>query len=192
MRLLLACTLVRGQSGLSPAARRATRIVAGLPDAALLFDVVAGNHDRDFFMETANLWLGAGARGDAISLVTRPRLLARAFLVSLFTMPTTHTCDLAIVGGGLAAGVEVPDAERAHLNPDVSLRPRGVIEKCTFCHHRTKDGQDPACVAVCPTRCMTFGDLDDPASKASELLRTRRWHTLLPEAGTGPRVFYVT
>jgi Fe-S-cluster-containing dehydrogenase component len=39
---------------------------------------------------------------------------------------------------------------------------------------------------------MSFGDLDDPASRVSELLRTRRHHTLLPEAGTRPRVFYLT
>jgi len=45
---------------------------------------------------------------------------------------------------------------------------------------------------VCPTHCMTFGDLDDPASKVSVLLRTRKFHTLLPEAGTRPRVFYLT
>ena len=38
----------------------------------------------------------------------------------------------------------------------------------------TKDGKDPACVSVCPTHCMTFGDLDDPKSKVSELLRTRK------------------
>ncbi len=50
----------------------------------------------------------------------------------------------------------------------------------------------PACVAVCPTHCMHFGDLDDPESRVAELLRTRPHHTLLPEAGTGPRVFYLT
>ena len=49
-----------------------------------------------------------------------------------------------------------------------------------------------ACVSVCPTHCMYFGDLDDPKSTVGELLRTRPWHTLLPEAGTRPRVFYLT
>ncbi len=66
------------------------------------------------------------------------------------------------------------------------------MDKCTFCYHRTKDGKDPACVSVCPTHCMYFGDLDDPKSKVNELLRTRKYHTLLPEAGTRPRVFYLT
>ena len=55
-----------------------------------------------------------------------------------------------------------------------------------------RDCVDTACVAVCPTHCMTFGDLDDPKSAVSRLLASRTWHTLLPEAGTRPRVFYLT
>jgi Fe-S-cluster-containing dehydrogenase component len=39
---------------------------------------------------------------------------------------------------------------------------------------------------------MYFGDLDDPKSQVSEFLRSRKWHTLLPEAGTKPRIFYLT
>jgi Fe-S-cluster-containing dehydrogenase component len=72
------------------------------------------------------------------------------------------------------------------------VHPKGYVDKCTFCDHRIKDGKDPACVSVCPTHCMYFGDLDDPKSTVSSLLRTRKWHTLLPEAGTRPRVFYLT
>ena len=44
------------------------------------------------------------------------------------------------------------------------VHPDGYADKCTFCIHRVKDGLDPACVSVCPTHCMTFGDLDDPNS----------------------------
>ncbi len=72
------------------------------------------------------------------------------------------------------------------------VHPDGYADKCTFCDHRVKEGKDPACVSVCPTRCMTFGDLDDPKSAVSALLRSRKHHTLLPEAGTQPRVFYLT
>jgi Fe-S-cluster-containing dehydrogenase component len=72
------------------------------------------------------------------------------------------------------------------------LHPDNYVDKCTFCHHRTKDGKDPACVEVCPTHSMVFGDLDDPKSAVNELLRTRKHHTLLPEAGTKPRIFYLT
>ena len=72
------------------------------------------------------------------------------------------------------------------------IHPDGYADKCTFCDHRVKEGKDPACVSVCPAHCMYFGDLDDSKSQVSELLRTRQWHTLLPEAGTRPRVFYLT
>jgi len=72
------------------------------------------------------------------------------------------------------------------------INPKGYADKCTFCMHRVKEGKDPACVSVCPTHCMYFGDLDDPKSAVNELLRTRKSHTLLPEAGTKPRVFYLT
>ncbi|MBW1876609.1 MAG: 4Fe-4S dicluster domain-containing protein [Deltaproteobacteria bacterium] len=70
--------------------------------------------------------------------------------------------------------------------------PDGYADKCTFCEHRLKVGQDPACVAVCPTHCMHFGDLDDPNSDVSKLLKSRDSKTLLPEAGTEPRVHFLT
>ena len=70
--------------------------------------------------------------------------------------------------------------------------PGGYADKCTFCVHRAKQGLDPACVAVCPTQCMHFGDLDDPHSEVSRLLDSRRSHPLLPEAGTQPRIHFLT
>lgn len=72
------------------------------------------------------------------------------------------------------------------------VHPDGYADKCTFCFHRTSKGLDPACVSVCPTRCMHFGDLDDPNSEVSKLLASRASHALLPEAGTGPRIFYLS
>lgn len=72
------------------------------------------------------------------------------------------------------------------------LHPDGYADKCTFCIHRVEKGQNPACVSVCPTHCMHFGDLDDPESEVSRLLASRRSHVLHPEAGTGPRVVYLT
>jgi Fe-S-cluster-containing dehydrogenase component len=71
------------------------------------------------------------------------------------------------------------------------VHPDGYADKCTFCIHRVKEGLDPACVSVCPTRCMAFGDLDDPNSEVSRLLEARRHHALLPAAGTAPRIFYL-
>ncbi|MBI3005238.1 MAG: 4Fe-4S dicluster domain-containing protein [Ignavibacteriales bacterium] len=72
------------------------------------------------------------------------------------------------------------------------IHPEGYADKCTFCIHRVEQGLDPACVSVCPTRCMYFGDLDDPNSQVSKLLNSRKNHTLIPDAGTKPRVYYLT
>ena len=69
--------------------------------------------------------------------------------------------------------------------------PDGYVDKCTFCLHRVKKGQQPACVEVCPTKCMIFGDVDDPGSEISKLLVNRQHKTLMPEAGTKPHVFYL-
>ncbi|MFQ5914830.1 MAG: 4Fe-4S dicluster domain-containing protein [Nitrospinota bacterium] len=68
---------------------------------------------------------------------------------------------------------------------------KGVIEKCTFCAHRVEKGLQPACVANCPLFALHFGDLEDPKSGVSQLLRKKRAFRLLEEAGTRPRVSYV-
>jgi Fe-S-cluster-containing dehydrogenase component len=72
------------------------------------------------------------------------------------------------------------------------IHPEGYADKCTFCIHRVEQGLEPACVAVCPTRCMYFGDLDDPESTLNRLLNSRQHHALIPEAGTRPRIFYLS
>lgn len=70
--------------------------------------------------------------------------------------------------------------------------PEGYADKCTFCVHRLKEGKQPACVSVCPTRCMYFGDLDDAHSEVNRLLKARAHKSLLDEAGTRPRIFFLT
>lgn len=72
------------------------------------------------------------------------------------------------------------------------IHPEGYADKCTFCIHRVEQGQDPACVDVCPAHCMYFGDLDDPNSVLNRLLTSRTSRALLTEAGTEPRIFYLT
>lgn len=66
-----------------------------------------------------------------------------------------------------------------------------VADKCTLCYHRITRGLVPVCVAVCPTGARLFGDLADPDSEISQLVRQLRPRTLRPELGTGPNVFYV-
>jgi Fe-S-cluster-containing dehydrogenase component len=69
--------------------------------------------------------------------------------------------------------------------------PDGYVDKCTFCHHRVSKGILPACVAVCPTKCLYFGDLDDPNSAVSNILRNRKQKVLAPEAGTDPQLYFL-
>jgi Fe-S-cluster-containing dehydrogenase component len=71
------------------------------------------------------------------------------------------------------------------------IHPEGYADKCTFCIHRVEKGMDPACVAVCPTHCMHFGDMDDPNSPVNRLLQSRSHHPLLAEAGTKPQIWYL-
>jgi molybdopterin-containing oxidoreductase family iron-sulfur binding subunit len=68
---------------------------------------------------------------------------------------------------------------------------KGVVEKCTFCVHRVEKGLHPACVTNCPLFAMHFGDLDDPNSNVSQLLKQKPAFRLLEEQGTEPRVYYV-
>jgi molybdopterin-containing oxidoreductase family iron-sulfur binding subunit len=68
---------------------------------------------------------------------------------------------------------------------------KGVIEKCTFCVQRVEKGLQPACVVQCPVFALHFGDLDDPNSNVSQLLKRKPHFRLLEEYGTEPRVHYV-
>jgi Fe-S-cluster-containing dehydrogenase component len=86
---------------------------------------------------------------------------------------------------GCGACIEACPYDARYFHPD------GHVDKCTFCDHRVKEGLDPACVSVCPTNCMHFGDLDDPNSAISKLVKTRDDYTIIPEAGTAPQIFYL-
>ncbi len=70
-------------------------------------------------------------------------------------------------------------------------RPIGVTEKCTFCVQYLDQGELPACVRGCPANTRVFGDLDDPNSEISQLLREQSTFRLLEDLGTKPKVFYI-
>ncbi len=97
-------------------------------------------------------------------------------------------------------------SERLGLNPDVTVRERGVTEKCTLCAQRIRGGEEQArldkrplrdgeivsaCAASCPTRAIVFGDLKDPGSAVSRLAADGRAYQLLAELNTQPGVFYL-
>lgn len=88
-----------------------------------------------------------------------------------------------------------PKLPKEDLNPNMSYlsnRPRkkGVMEKCTFCLHRTREGGIPACMEVCPTHARVFGNVLDPNSDISKVLKTKRVYVLKEEVGTLPKFFY--
>jgi phenylacetyl-CoA:acceptor oxidoreductase subunit 1 len=78
-----------------------------------------------------------------------------------------------------------------------------VVEKCAFCYQRIDRGLElglqpgvdadatPACVVVCPTGARLFGDMNDPDSKVSNVLKTSVTYRLRDTLGTGPRVYYL-
>jgi molybdopterin-containing oxidoreductase family iron-sulfur binding subunit len=101
---------------------------------------------------------------------------------------------------------QFPEPLSVQLNPDVSVRQRGIIEKCSLCVqriHRAEreaelEGRDlregdiqPACVQSCPPSALTFGDLADPESRASRLANSNRAFRLLEVLGTDPAVIYL-
>jgi Fe-S-cluster-containing dehydrogenase component len=72
------------------------------------------------------------------------------------------------------------------------VHPAGYVDKCTFCQHRVAAGKQPACVDICPTRSLTFGDLADPESPVSRLRRSRKHAVLRPETGNEPFLFFLS
>ena len=88
-----------------------------------------------------------------------------------------------------------PNVKPDKINPDQGylsnrLRPVGVVEKCTFCLHRTRKGRYPACLEACPTGARKFGDMNDPNSEIRKILMQKRVYVLKEELGTDPSFFY--
>ncbi|MDE0002060.1 MAG: 4Fe-4S dicluster domain-containing protein [Rhodospirillaceae bacterium] len=92
------------------------------------------------------------------------------------------------------------------LNPDVSVREKGVMEKCSFCIQRIRHAKDvakdegrrvqdgdvqPACVQTCPTEALVFGDQNDPESRVSQAMNDERAYHVLEDLNTAPSVVYL-
>ncbi len=101
---------------------------------------------------------------------------------------------------------EIPEVEKLKFNPNVTVRMRGVMEKCNYCVQRIEEakitarvaGRDvregdivTACAQVCPAQAIVFGDLNDPKSRVSQLAEQERGYHLLADLGTHPRTKYL-
>jgi len=99
-----------------------------------------------------------------------------------------------------------PEPLNWQLNPDVSVRTKGVMEKCTFCVQRIRFGEDrardeernvrdgeiiPACAQACPAKVIVFGDLKDHESTVSHLSKDERGYRVLQEVNTQPAITYL-
>jgi molybdopterin-containing oxidoreductase family iron-sulfur binding subunit len=101
---------------------------------------------------------------------------------------------------------DLADTSKMQFNPEVTVRARGVMEKCTFCVQRIEavrigarndnrpigDGEIvPACAQTCPTQAITFGNLNDPKSSVSRLREEKRSYAMLAELNIRPRAHYL-
>lgn len=120
-------------------------------------------------------------------------------------------CQVACPYGRRSFNWSDPEWTETHvqyLNPDVSVRPRGTVEKCNFCHHRIRALQEmariedreltdddvsrlPACAQACPAEAIVFGDLDADGNRVAHLAASPRAFRLLEHLGTKPRVWYL-
>lgn len=88
-----------------------------------------------------------------------------------------------------------PEIPAEDINPNMGylsnrIRPQGVMEKCTFCLHRTRVGKLPACLEACPAGARVFGNLADADSEIRWVLANKRTYVLKEEHGTEPRFYY--
>jgi Fe-S-cluster-containing dehydrogenase component len=104
-------------------------------------------------------------------------------------------CMAACPYGARHFNWEEPGLSIDELNTDMHYlgnrpRPKGVVEKCTFCIQRTRKGRYPACVEVCPAGARKFGNLLDPESEIRYILENQRILVLKEELNTMPKFFY--
>ena len=103
-------------------------------------------------------------------------------------------CVVACPYGSRSFNFEDPRPSIRGEPVDYPTRTKGVVEKCTFCTERIAAGRKPLCVEACEAvgcNALTFGDLGDPASAVSALLREHDVARRKPELGTSPHVFYL-
>jgi Fe-S-cluster-containing dehydrogenase component len=144
----------------------------------------------------ARCWTVQEERGSfpLLSLLTRSERCnhcEHAPCVSVCPTSASHVVDGGFVEVdpercvGCKACIVACPYEARYLHPD------GYVDKCSFCLHRVRAGKDPACVTVCPTGALAFGDLDDPRSTVHQQLQQRHFTVNRPEEDTRPKVFFL-
>ncbi|OGA32222.1 MAG: 4Fe-4S ferredoxin [Betaproteobacteria bacterium RIFCSPLOWO2_12_FULL_62_13b] len=107
-----------------------------------------------------------------------------------------HSCAVACPYQARFIPADAKGYYAAHTTPYESVTYQrwqaGTAQKCTFCAHRLDQGLKPACVQTCPTRALVFGDLNDPGSEISKLIKQRPNYRPRAELGSDPCVFYLT
>jgi Fe-S-cluster-containing dehydrogenase component len=101
---------------------------------------------------------------------------------------------------------DIPETVKMQFNPNVTVRMRGVMEKCSYCVQRIEEGKIAArrdsremkdgdvisaCAQACPTQAIVFGDLNDKAALVTRLYNSNRGYHLLAELGTHPRTLHL-
>ena len=101
---------------------------------------------------------------------------------------------------------DMPETEKMQFNPNVTVRMRGVMEKCSYCVQRIEEGKIgarrdgrtlggndivSACQQACPSEAIVFGDLNDPNSKVAQWHKTDRAYAVLADIGTHPRTMHL-
>jgi Fe-S-cluster-containing dehydrogenase component len=140
----------------------------------------------------SNLELGeASLAGEAYSVIsfnpfgadTQPQWTDTSAMIPGGTASAAETAK--------AAGAATPALNQFAAGDVQPIRRPGIIEKCTFCYHRTSNGLQPACVEVCPAKARIFGDQDDPNSEIARVLKANKSFRLQEEKGTRPNVHYI-
>lgn len=89
------------------------------------------------------------------------------------------------------AGAAIPNHNKYSHAEYESIRKPNIVEKCIFCAHRVAKGEQPNCVAVCPSQARIFGDLKDATSAPAQALKKYKGFVLKPEKKTKPNVVYI-
>jgi molybdopterin-containing oxidoreductase family iron-sulfur binding subunit len=183
----VACKIENGTPDDHYWARVYTEETGTFPDVQTTYVPALCNHCADAPCVTVCPTGASFQRDDGIVLVNQDTCIGcRACM-----MACPYSARFYLRKGVLEAGSGYQGERTAFEDSKWAWFTEGTVTKCTFCAHRVDNGLEPACVVTCPTEARIFGDLDDPESRPSTLIRERNGYQPLAELGTNPSVYYV-